>query len=293
MGWFIHHVNLQAHDVPQAAAFYRDIIGLVPGEWAYPERPGLVGHGPETLAYFGAGNRGLHIVRAIGSFPRDNNLDHNPTIGGHFAVAVPDVLGVKARLEEAGTLVSDAGVYAMAGMYQIYCYDPWFNVVEVNQVVDAAGGEAAAPGEAHGVHVQPGGWHIHHVGLPVHEVSRSIAFLELIGCADADAVRDTGAADGSPDRAAVGGDGRGIRLARPRPTFAREHGLIHNPTADTYVSLCVGDLAEVVGRLDAAGIPYSGDTDAEGARLVYVCDPSMNLVEVRQTADAESPPAHP
>jgi hypothetical protein len=34
-------------------------------------------------------NRGIHVVRAIPTFPRDNNLLHNPTIGGHFAFNVP------------------------------------------------------------------------------------------------------------------------------------------------------------------------------------------------------------
>jgi hypothetical protein len=48
---------------------------------------------------------------------------------------VPDVLAVKARLEAAGVLVSDAGVYAMAGMHQIYVLDPSANMIEVNQNV--------------------------------------------------------------------------------------------------------------------------------------------------------------
>jgi hypothetical protein len=48
---------------------------------------------------------------------------------------VPDVQAVKARLEAAGVLVSDAGVYAMAGMRQIYVLDPAANMIEVNQNV--------------------------------------------------------------------------------------------------------------------------------------------------------------
>ena len=38
-------------------------------------------------------------------------------------------------LEAAGVLVSDAGVYAMAGMRQIYVLDPSSNMIEVNQNV--------------------------------------------------------------------------------------------------------------------------------------------------------------
>ena len=29
MSWYIHHVNLEAHDVAQTANFFRDIIGPV------------------------------------------------------------------------------------------------------------------------------------------------------------------------------------------------------------------------------------------------------------------------
>ena len=91
MGWFVHHVNVQAHDVRQSAAFYRDIIGLKDGAWVYPETVGEVGHNPDSIAAFGSLNRGIHVVRAIPTFPRDNNLLHNPTIGGHFAFNVPDI----------------------------------------------------------------------------------------------------------------------------------------------------------------------------------------------------------
>ena len=33
MSWYIHHVNLEAHDVAQTASFFRDIIGLEEGQW--------------------------------------------------------------------------------------------------------------------------------------------------------------------------------------------------------------------------------------------------------------------
>ncbi len=289
MGWFIHHVNLQAHDVRETAAFYRDMLGLEEGVWRYPERTGEVRHSPDTIAYFGEGNRGLHIVRAIDSFPRDNGLDHNPTVGGHFAIAVPDVLAAKARLEAAGVLVSDAGVYAMAGMYQIYCYDPWFNLIEINQVVGAEGGPDAEAGEAHGVRVQPGGWYLHHVNLQAHDVRRSVAFFEILDGLEEGAFE-------FPDRtgrfardreslAVFGEENRGLHLVRPQPTFARDNGFLHNPTLGGHVAITVPDLEPVTARLDAAGLPW---TDAglyamAGVRQVYVFDPSMNLVEVNQT----------
>ena len=74
MSWYIHHVNLEAHNVRQSADFFINIIGLPEGTWMYPDQVGKVGHSPETIAYFGTQNQGLHIVKAITSFARDNNL---------------------------------------------------------------------------------------------------------------------------------------------------------------------------------------------------------------------------
>jgi hypothetical protein len=48
---------------------------------------------------------------------------------------VPDIEAVKRRLEAAGIVYSDAGVYAMKGVHQIYVYDPSKNVIEINQLV--------------------------------------------------------------------------------------------------------------------------------------------------------------
>ena len=39
------------------------------------------------------------------------------------------------RMDEAGVPYSDAGVYAMPGMHQIYAFDPHANMIEINQYV--------------------------------------------------------------------------------------------------------------------------------------------------------------
>ena len=137
MDWSIHHVNIQAHDVRATAAFWRDMIGIPQGTWTYPpsHQVGKVGHDDDHIAYFGTENRGLHIVKPIPTFTRDNGFLHNPTIGGHVAVTVPDLKAVMRRLDAAGIPYTDAGVYAMKGVHQLYVYDPSMNVVEINQIV--------------------------------------------------------------------------------------------------------------------------------------------------------------
>ncbi len=135
--WHIHHVNLEVPDVREAAAFYTEIAGMAEGQWRAPVTRGDFSIDPASLAVLplGDGNSGLHLIRADPSFALRNGFAHIPSIGGHPAFCVRDVLAVKRRLLAAGHVVSDAGVYAMAGMHQIYVFDPSTNMIEVNQVV--------------------------------------------------------------------------------------------------------------------------------------------------------------
>lgn len=135
--WRIHHVNLEVPDVREAAGFFAEIAGIAEGPWRAPASRGDFSIDPAALASLPLGddNSGLHLVRADAGFALRNRFAHNPTVGGHPAFCVPDVLAVKRRLLAAGHVVSDAGVYAMAGMHQIYVYDPATNMIEVNQVV--------------------------------------------------------------------------------------------------------------------------------------------------------------
>jgi len=135
--WHIHHVNLPAENVRETVAFYTGVIGLKEGRWRAAANKGDFSIDPAELAVLTTAddNSGLHIIRPDAGFAYRNRFAHNPSIGGHPAFCVPDVLAVKARLEAAGVLVSDAGVYAMAGMHQIYVLDPAANMIEVNQHV--------------------------------------------------------------------------------------------------------------------------------------------------------------
>ena len=135
--WEIHHVNLQAADVRRSVDFLKSVAGLQEGQWRAPEGKGDFSIDPADLSIFPIGdfNGGLHIIKPDPGFAKRNNFAHNPSLGGHPAIAVADLMAVKSRLERAGIEVTDAGTYAMAGMHQIYCLDPSGNVIEVNQHV--------------------------------------------------------------------------------------------------------------------------------------------------------------
>jgi catechol 2,3-dioxygenase-like lactoylglutathione lyase family enzyme len=294
MDWFIHHVNIQAYDVPEAVAFYRDIVGMREAVWSYPDAAGDFARDPSSVAAFGSRNRGLHIVRAVPDFGLRNKLHHNPTIAGHFAISVRDADQVKRRLETAGHLVSDAGVYAMAGVRQLYVYDPFQNLVEINEIVDDAEGPRPAPGEAHNMRMEDGDWHLHHVNLPAHDVILAAAFYrDLIGLAEG--VWRTPASAQFPDLTAnramltyFGDTGyRGLHLVKPNDRLMGRSGFQHNPTIGGHFAISVKDLAGVIARLRLAGTPFSdaGTYAMAGIHQLYVYDPSMNLVEINQVVD--------
>ncbi len=66
---------------------------------------------------------------------KNNGFFHNPVIGGHFAITVPDLAAVQKRLDEAGIVYSYGGQYAMSGVLNLYVYDPSMNMIEINQIM--------------------------------------------------------------------------------------------------------------------------------------------------------------
>lgn len=141
MSWAIHHVNLPAPDVRGSARFYAELLGLAEGAWTFPppERTGFLKADPDRLALFAApsaakgANAGLHLIAPQPDFARRNGLDHNPSIGGHVAIQVPDLDAVARRLDAAGVPYSRAGEYAIPRMRHLYVYDPAMNLLEINE----------------------------------------------------------------------------------------------------------------------------------------------------------------
>ncbi len=138
MGWTIHHVNLAAHDVREAARFYTDVFGMqetkldvVTGQMGRPSDP-------DHLAYFADAEafRSIHIAKPDPEFARERGMWLNPTVGGHLAVRVDDLDAVKRQLDKLGWLYADTGEFAVPGVRNIYLYDPSMNMLEVNQPTD-------------------------------------------------------------------------------------------------------------------------------------------------------------
>lgn len=266
MAWMLHHINLPALDVRETRAFLRDVVGLVEGRWIYPDRPGELHHDDDSIAYFGIENRGLHVVRSVASFASDNGFMHNPTVGGHFAISVTDLAAVQQRLDQASIPHSDAGVYAMAGIHQIYVYDPSFNVIEVNQAV------GPLPSTSLSSQDPAADIHIRQATIPAHNVEASASFFsDLIGL---DGVSSADSTD-----AVIRSDNQTIRLTHLASGFA--NGRSADPASrEPYFTLAVPDLDAVKVRLDRAAIPNSGlvKEPVDGTESLFVHAPSMRLM---------------
>jgi catechol 2,3-dioxygenase-like lactoylglutathione lyase family enzyme len=135
MDWSIHHVNVPAHNVSESVHFYRNIIGL--NDSAAKTIGGGHGkfdRGSDAFVFIGDGDRGLHIVKPIPNFAKENGFSINPVVAGHFAVTVRSLDELRTRLDAAAIFYCDAGNYAMPGVRQLYVYDPSMNCVEVNEI---------------------------------------------------------------------------------------------------------------------------------------------------------------
>ncbi|MEL6235834.1 MAG: DsbA family protein [Pseudomonadota bacterium] len=140
--WTLHHVNLQATDVRASARFYTQILGMAEADWQFPpaSEVGFLPADPDRLALFPAqtgargANAGLHLIAPDPEFARKNGFDHNPSIGGHIAIQVPDLDAVMARLAAAGIPYSYAPTFAIPDMRHVYVYDPAMNLLELNEV---------------------------------------------------------------------------------------------------------------------------------------------------------------
>jgi catechol 2,3-dioxygenase-like lactoylglutathione lyase family enzyme len=270
MAWMLHHINVPALDVRETKAFLRDVIGLQEGRWIYPDRPGELHHNEDSIAYFGTANQGLHVVRSVPSFARDNGFMHNPTVGGHFAISVPDLSAVKDKLDASGVPYSDAGVYAMAGIHQIYVYDPTFNVIEINQTVEPLP-SAKLEDQAPTAEIL-----LRQATIPAQDLEASTAFFrDLIG-GDAPSVKADGTTFRSGDHA--------LRLTHVTSGYG--NGKSADPASrEPSFTLAVPDLAAVKTRLDQQEIPNSGrvPNPVDGVDSLFVHAPSLRLMAVVQS----------
>ncbi|MDA9973259.1 hypothetical protein N9E51_00205 [Alphaproteobacteria bacterium] len=136
--WNFHHVNLECYDVRSSVNFVSQYLKMKEGTWKAPIELGKVNIKPNQLAIFNLNDNhsGIHINKADFTFSWRNNFMHNPTIGGHPAFNVKDIKLFIKKLKSYDIAVTDAKIYAMPNIHQIYFFDPSANIIEVNQNIN-------------------------------------------------------------------------------------------------------------------------------------------------------------
>ena len=133
--WNFHHINLECYDVRSSVNFIKKYLKIKEGVWKAPVELGKVNISPNQLAIFNLNDNhsGIHINKADFTFSWRNNFIHNPTIGGHPAFSITDINFLIKRLKKNDIPFTDAKVYAMPNIHQIYLFDPSANIIEINQ----------------------------------------------------------------------------------------------------------------------------------------------------------------
>ena len=133
--WNFHHINLECYDVRASVNFLKKYLKVIEGKWKAPVELGKVNISPNQLSIFNLDDNhsGIHINKADFTFSWRNNFIHNPTIGGHPAFNIRDIKLLAKRLQKHDVPLTDAKVYAMPNIHQVYLFDPNSNIVEINQ----------------------------------------------------------------------------------------------------------------------------------------------------------------
>jgi catechol 2,3-dioxygenase-like lactoylglutathione lyase family enzyme len=132
----LHHVNVCSKDVPELAAFYRDVLDLAPEPSLEAGRI-LDSRGyPGAVTFLSDGTTQFHLAEKDYGISFRTGQAINPVERGHIAFRTDDIEAFKQRLKDRGIPFSDYGAWAMKGWEQIFFHDPEGNVIEVHQVRD-------------------------------------------------------------------------------------------------------------------------------------------------------------
>jgi catechol 2,3-dioxygenase-like lactoylglutathione lyase family enzyme len=136
MSWSVNHVTISSYDLERSARFYREVFGMEASSFERSTHDSVNLMDADHFRYYvdGSGVE-LHVARPVPEFERRNGVHINPTVNGHFALTVDDLEATSARMEAARATWAHAGRIGPAGRERLYVYDPYMNVIEVNQAV--------------------------------------------------------------------------------------------------------------------------------------------------------------
>ncbi|MBV1688979.1 VOC family protein [Novosphingobium sp. G106] len=140
----LHHIGMSVPSLDEARSFYVDVLGfeeLGAGEFERdPEIDRIMGlkDSAARAVYLRLGDAKIEMFEFSAPAQGRGSADRPVHLHGftHICLDVTDVLGLHARLAEAGMSFHSAPVEKM-GVRTVYGRDPFGNVIELQEIVTA------------------------------------------------------------------------------------------------------------------------------------------------------------
>ena len=134
---WLHHININHHDVSAMDAFYGDVMRQadIPEMRSVPSIPDALYKG--ALAFrVSEGGTQFHLTETDTEVGIRAGKPINPLERGHVAFRTDDLEAFKRHLETKGIPYVDYGTTFTKQWAQIYFHDPAGTIIEVHQVLD-------------------------------------------------------------------------------------------------------------------------------------------------------------
>ena len=153
----LHHIGMSVPSLEEGRRFYVDVLGfeeLGIGEFARdPDIDRILGleNSAGRSAYLRLGDAKIEMFEFSAPAQAPGPTDRPVHLHGftHICLDVTDVIGLHARLADAGMSFHSAPVDKM-GVRTVYGRDPFGNVVELQEIItaDPTDGDVASAGRA-------------------------------------------------------------------------------------------------------------------------------------------------
>lgn len=134
---WLHHININHHDVNAMDSFYGDVMRQddIPEMRSVPSIPDALYSG--ALAFrVSEGGTQFHLTETDTDVGIHAGKQINPLERGHVAFRTDDLEAFKQHLEAKGIPYVDYGTTFTKQWAQIYFHDPAGTIIEVHQVLE-------------------------------------------------------------------------------------------------------------------------------------------------------------
>ena len=134
---WLHHININHHNVDAMDSFYGDVMCQddIPEMRSVPSIPGALYDGQLAFRVSDGGTQ-FHLTETDTKVGIKAGKEINPLERGHVAFRTDNIEAFKKHLEARGIPYVDYGTTFTKQWTQIYFHDPAGTIIEVHQVLE-------------------------------------------------------------------------------------------------------------------------------------------------------------